>query len=440
MRVLLFQSKSISKIEELTFPIGLCYVATALIDQGHEVNIYDTNVRNDSAVNLSKIVRNFEPDIIGVGFRNLDNPSFVFYHHYFKPFLELVDILKQAAPDSRIIAGGSGFSLYAQQLMERVPALDFGVFNEGEEAMPELLDNLNQPESVKGVFYRNNGIIQFTGFRKPIDFANFPAPRHDLLDLKPYLQHPYSIGIQVKRGCPFKCIYCNYPYLQGTELRTRSTHAVLDELDELVKNHGLRSFTFVDSVFNFPPTHTREILEGMLNRGLNLQWQGFDNIKFVDAEYLKLAREAGCNHFTFSPDGATTRTLKALNKETTEQDIERVYSAAKHLDRIKVSFCFFVNGPGESIGNILRLIFFILRCTLVLRMKVTTPSLHTIRVYPHTQLHTLTLDKGLVKKEDDLFMPVFYNPPPLRYFLAILTPAMKLGYKTVRAITKLLSA
>jgi radical SAM superfamily enzyme YgiQ (UPF0313 family) len=213
---------------------------------------------------------------------------------------------------------------------------------------------------------------------------------------------------------------------------------VLEELDELVKNYGIQSFTFVDSVFNVPQSHTREILEGMLQHRFNLQWQGSDNIKFVDAEYIKLAREAGCSHFVFSPDGVTEGTLKALNKEITEQDIERVYSAAKYLDNIKVSFCFFINGPGESIGSILRLIFFIMRCMLVLRRKVTTPRLHTIRVYPHTQIHSLALKKGLVKHDDDLLMPVFYNPPPLRYVLTILAPAMKLGYKLVRSLTRLL--
>lgn len=432
MRVLLVQSKSISRDEDLVLPIGLCYVATELINHGHEASIVDTNVDNGSAASLSKVIRNLEPDIIGVGLRNIDDPSFLSYHHFLEPFLELVTTLQQASPASRIIAGGSGFSLYAQKLMERVPALDYGIYNEGEEAMAELLDNLDQPQSVKGIFYRHNGSIQFTGLRKPIDFANSAAPRRDLLDLTPYLQYPHTIGIQAKRGCPFKCIYCSYPYLEGTKLRTRPAHAVLDEMDELVRNYGIRNFMFVDSVFNFPQSHTREILEGMLARGFNLQWQSFDNIKFIDEEYMKLAIEAGCGHFTFSPDGITGQTLDALKKEISEKDIERIYSAAKHIDHIKVSFCFFINGPGESIGNILRLTFFILRCLLVLRKNVTLPHIHTIRVYPHTQLHTLALEKGLVQQDDDLLMPVFYNPPPLRYVLAILVPAVKLLTKVVR--------
>ena len=424
MRVLLVQSYLVPR-EQLVFPLGLCYVATALMNHNHEVSIYDTNVSADPMAELRKLVRNLEPEIIGVALRNIDNSSYWRYRSYVEPFLDLVSMLKEAVPTSKILVGGPGFSIYPHQILERAKAIDYGIFGESEGSMPELLDHLDHPESVKGIFYRHDNTIHFTGTREPIDFANLPAPRRDMVDFTPYLDHPFSIGVQTKRGCMFKCSYCTYPYLEGARLCLRPAHAIADELENLTKEYGLQSFWFVDSIYNVPQSHASEICEQMLARGLSLRWQSYHNEKFIDGEYLELARDAGCACFTFSPDGISSSTLTALNKNLTEQDIERVYSLAKQLHNVKVEFSFFVNGPGESLGNLFRLFIFFWRLKLNLRKKLYFFGFGCIRIYPHTPIHALALEKGLVKEGDNLFEPVFYNPPPLRYVLAMLGPLIR---------------
>jgi anaerobic magnesium-protoporphyrin IX monomethyl ester cyclase len=421
VRVLLVQSYLGPK-DELVFPLGLCYVATALVNHGHQVSIHDTNVSPDPFSELRKLVANLEPEVIGVGLRNIDNSSYRDYRSYVKSFLTLVSLLKEAMPTSKIIAGGPGFSIYARQLMERAREIDYGIFLEGEESLPELLENLGQPESIRGIFYRHKDALHFTGARGPLDFASLPAPRRDMVDFTPYLRHPFSIGVQTKRGCAFKCAYCTYPYLEGAELRLRPAPSVVDELEELVKEYGLRTFWFTDSVFNVPQSYASEICREMLARGLTLYWRSYQNEKFVDGEYMKLARDAGCDTFWFSPDGISKSTLTALNKNLTKQDIQKVYSLAKQIDNVKVGFSFFVNGPGESLGNLFHLFSFTVRSKLLLRRKLGYLFFSRIRIYPHTPIHALALQKGVVKERENLLEPVFYNPPPLRHVLTLLHP------------------
>jgi radical SAM superfamily enzyme YgiQ (UPF0313 family) len=396
-------------------------VATALSKYGHEVSIYDTNVSTDYDAELRKLVRKVEPEIIGVGIRNLDNSSYRLYHSYVRSFLDLVSMLRGDAPASKIVAGGSGFSICALQLMERASGIDFGFFLEGEESMPELLNNLDEPQSVKGIFYRRNGSVHFTGNRELIDFTNFPIPRRDMINVTPYLENPYSMGVQTKRGCIFKCAYCTYPFLEsGAQLRLRQVQSVLNELDILVNEYGIKTLSFVDSVFNVPLSHANEICEGILARGLDLQWKSSYNEKFIDKEHLKLAKDAGCSSFWFSPDGFSKSALVALNKDINEQDIHKVYSLAKRSDDVKVAFFFFVNSPGDSLGNLFRLFFFIIKSKLFLRKKVTFNLVSVIRIYPHTPLYALALKKGWVKAENDITEPVYYNPAPLCYVLKII--------------------
>ena len=435
MRVLLIQAKSKQEEDAPVLPLGICYLATALAAHNHEINAYDTNTTNDPIAGLKHLIRNSEPEIIGVSFRNIDNAWYTLNNNYFQQFSELISIIKETAPESKILAGGPAFSIFAQRLMELVPGIDYGIFSEGEDAMPDLINNLDRPQSVKGIFHRHNGSVLFTGAREPIDFASFPAPRRDFLDLAPYLKHNTSIGIQTKRGCPFKCTYCTYPYIEGAKIRIRPPEAVVDEIEEMVREYNIRSFFFVDSIFNAPLSHASKILEGMLARGLNLRWRSYEELKYIDEEYMKLAKATGHVDFEFAPDGISRSTLNGLNKETTREDIERVYSICKKIDHINVIFYFFINGPGERFANIFRFIFFLIRCKLFLRKKVTIAYPRLIRIYPNTQLYNLALEKGLLKPGDDIIQAVFYNPPPFKYIVNILRPIVRIVRFLFRILT-----
>ncbi len=131
MRILLIQSYS-PHIEEVVFPLGLCYIATALINHGHEVTVYDPNVHIDPLGELKDIAQTSQPEIIGIGLRNIDNSSYWNFFSYLDTFFETVSLVRKEIPRGKILAGGPGFSIYARRIMERVEAIDYGIFAEGE--------------------------------------------------------------------------------------------------------------------------------------------------------------------------------------------------------------------------------------------------------------------------------------------------------------------
>jgi anaerobic magnesium-protoporphyrin IX monomethyl ester cyclase len=430
LKILLIQSPSVTDIGAV-YPLGLLYVATGLTNRNHEIQVFDTNIGREPQVRLRELIHKFKPDIFGVSFRNIGNVDYFKYHSYLAPFSELVAAVKEISPTYRIVAGGSAFSLYAQTLMERIPNLDYGIFNEGEESLPELLASLDHPEGVKGVFYRNKESVRFTGYRQPIDFASFPMPKRDLIDMEPYLKNELTIGIQTKRGCLFECSYCTYPYFQGNKLRIRPSVSVIDELEILSKQYGVKSVYFVDTVFNVPKVEAREIIEAILSRGLDLKWRGFNHLKYIDEEYMRTARDSGCDFFEFSPDGINQSTLTALNKNITRADIERVYSIARKTDNTKTSFLFAINGPGENLTSLFNLAWFGLRPMLLRHKNISGSDVFRIRIFPHTQLQNIALSKGLLRADNDLLGPVFYNPPPLKYILAVILPSLNIIYSTL---------
>ena len=65
-----------------------------------------------------------------------------------------------------------------------------------------------------------------------------------------YLHNGNIASIQTKRGCTYKCVYCTYPLLEGSQLRRRNPRSVVDDIVLLRDKFKTKYIFFVDSVFN----------------------------------------------------------------------------------------------------------------------------------------------------------------------------------------------
>jgi len=164
LRVLLIQSYLGSKDRAPpAFPLGLAYLSQALKE--HECTVLDPNIEEHPFSAIEKTIRKTKPSIIGISLRNIDSASFSFLP-YFEAMLKFI---KKLCPDVKIVVGGTGFSLFSEEIMEKFPEIDYGVFLEGEYSFPALLKNLKHPQQVKGIYFRMGEKICFTGRSQPVD-------------------------------------------------------------------------------------------------------------------------------------------------------------------------------------------------------------------------------------------------------------------------------
>jgi hypothetical protein len=398
LRVLLVQSYH-GKVLPPIHPLGLSYIAASL--KGHVTKILNLNLYNDPFQTLEETLQEFKPDVIGLSIRNIGGQDLLATKimtdlgMYCNDFLDrALNIIHNSCKDSKVVIGGPAFSLYPLDFMRSNPRADFGIYLEGEESFNELLENLDTPSNVKGVYYRKNGEVFFTGHRDFPDVSKLDLPQRNLAEINQYREIPFSIGVLSKRGCILKCAYCTYKFFNGQTIRLREPHAVVDEIESLVNKYGIKSFAFADSVFNVPISHAKNICHLMVERGLDVEWSAFFNEKFLDEESLSLFLDAGCKFFEFSPDGYSDKNLKALQKNITNKDIKKTYKLAKKYPEMNVSYNFFVDTPETDSWQFFKLLWFKLRAKIVLGKRLKFFSLGYIHIDPHTEIYDMAVKMG----------------------------------------------
>ena len=424
MRILLVQSY-LGRKEKPIYPLGLAYLAAML--KGHELKAADPNVLDNPLEDLKKIAGDFKPELIGVSLRNADTTQIRDPFIYLSGFEETLTVLKEALPDTPLLTGGSGFSIYAKELMAMYPQIDAGVFLEAEDSIVELADNWPSTDGIKGLYLRKNGEIKFTGLREFREMKELPFPDWDTVPVEPYKTLLDAVGVQTKRGCGLKCAYCNYPFLNGACYRFRDPESVGEEIEKLVKDYGVERFIFVDSVFNLPRSHCEAVLQEIIRRRIKVKWTGWYNERGLDEPLVELALQAGCGFFSFSPDGFSDETLKALGKNLRKEDILRVYKMMKKYPDALVGYNFFINPPGQTFGDLMKLLSFGMKVRREMKGRLIGFMLGSIRVEPDTPIYERALKEGVISKDTKMAVRtsaelrrLFYKPPNSQALSAML--------------------
>lgn len=178
------------------------------------------------------------------------------------------------------------------------------------------------------------------------------------LDPRYYVRYGID-SIQTKRGCPLRCEYCTYPLIEGRVGRAREPSAVVDEMFEALEERPeTRHFFIVDSVFNLPKSHAKEVCRELIDRGWTLPWTCYANPLGFDDEFAQLARTAGCAGMEIGSDSGCDEVLERLRKGFTVDQIRRLHDICKSAE-IADCHTFILGTQGETLDDVQRTLDFI---------------------------------------------------------------------------------
>lgn len=392
-------------------PLGALCVAAAARAAGHEVELLDLGMAWAPEWALRQALRANEYQAVAFGIRNLDNCWAFAPRLFYDDIRRLRDIVRRFFKGP-LILGGSGFSVAPHGWMRRLGA-DCGVVGEGERAFPEVLARLESgrsPEGIDGVITPNScarsAVCPPAESIPQLDKLVLPA--HELCRYGKYLGRGGSVSVQTKRGCPFGCVYCIYPKLEGRRYRLRPPGMVVDEVEAVVRQSQSRHFFFVDSVFNDPREHALAICAELSRRRLPMQWLAFCNPVGFDAELARAMAQAGCAGVEFGLDVATPKMLAALGKPFGQKETRTALQATRDAGLPFVVYLLF-GGPGETWADIEETQAFLNGCAPANAVFAS----FGIRIYEGTPLAEMAMQEGRLSPDHDLFEPAYYLSPGL---------------------------
>jgi len=401
MRLLLI-SPNTEFLPDPVFPIGLAYIAAALELNQIEHRIVDLCFVENYEKEIIDNITIFQPDLVGLSLRNLDNVSFPEYTSYLPFYREIVDMIRKHTK-ARVILGGSAFSIMPEEILAYLDG-DFGIAGEGERALIELVRQIEAADHT-GVPLKRGVVRDFqVGMIKNLD--ELPCPDRSGLDGDAYLRFGGMGNVQTKRGCPFQCIYCTYPIIEGKKVRLRSPKKICDEIEGLVQQ-GIKYLFMVDNEFNFPVEHAKFVCHEIIRRKLKIQWSGYANPEFMTTGLAEVMKESGCTGIEFGSDAANPVMLRNMGKTFTVGDLHR---ASEICRQVGISFChsLLIGGPGETMATV-RETF-----DAVLEMGPTAViGMVGIRIFPNTRLAKMAASEGRVSPDTDFLKPVFYLAPAI---------------------------
>jgi radical SAM superfamily enzyme YgiQ (UPF0313 family) len=408
MRVLLVSANT-EKINMPTFPLGLACVAQATLGAGHDLKWLDLMAGGDTEPVIKQGIEAFQPDVIGISVRNVDdqnmaNPRFLLDRAR--------EVVSQCRSFSRapIVLGGAGYSMFPQSALQYLGA-DMGIQGEGESVFPALLECLEKGRSLlglSGLYLRGSSLHGKRGFEKELDRFPLPVPR--LFSTSVYEGEDFWIPVQTRRGCPMRCSYCSTETIEGPVVRKRSPEMIVKWLAGYV-DAGFRHFQFVDNTFNLPPSYAMSLCSHLADAPFRTSWRCILYPGKIQERLVRAMAEAGCKEVSLGFESGCDTVLKEMNKRFKNQDV-RLAARMLSEHRIRVMGFLMLGGPGETRDTAEESLQFAEELDLS-ALKITLG----IRIYPNTKLAKIASEEGLITPEDDLLFPRFYMVKALEAWL-----------------------
>ena len=352
-------------------PMDLVYVA-AVLEKKHNVCIIDAPTEGWRKLQdidgkrirqgltneeISRRIKEWKPEtaIITVPFSGWSRAAF-----------ETAAIVKQVDKAIVTVLMGLHPSVKPAECLAQ-PNIDFVVIGEPEITVLELVNTLASGDlaklkDVRGIAFKDNDKTIQTPPRPVIEnLDELPYPARHLLPMKEFfeaankrpisgnLKKP-SIRMLTSRGCNHACIFCSNYIVMGRKWRGRSAENVVGEIEQIIRDYGVRQIDFLDDNISFDRERMESICDLLIQKRLKVEWCTPNGVRAdcLDEELLKKMKKAGCKRILVAPESGVQRIVdEVINKQQDLEKVEKAVSAAREVG-IEVG-CFFILGmPGET--------------------------------------------------------------------------------------------
>jgi len=381
-------------------PFWVAVIAAYLRQEGFRVAIIDANAENSAPDETAQRAAALQPLLSCV----------VVYGSHPSASTQNMTI---AGAICRALSGQSAgrvalSGLHPSALPERTmreEAIDFVVEGEGPDSLRALLGELAAPvpdlSRVPGLWYREGELLRSTP-RAPLisDLDRYlPIAAWDLLPMHVYRAHnwhcfddighrsPYG-AVYTSLGCPYNCIFCciNAPFGKPG-IRYRSPERVVEEIALLANDYGVKNLKIVDELFVLKEQHYMAIVDGIIERGLDLNIWAYARVDTIKTANLARMKQAGINWLALGIESANPDVRDGADKRMQARDIKEVVRSIQDQG-IRIIGNFIFGLPDDTRET--------MEETLQLAMELNCEfiNFYCAMAYPGSKLYDLAVEQG----------------------------------------------
>lgn len=272
------------------------------------------------------------------------------YLHDLSELLPIIKKLKRA--HNRIVLGGA-LSTILHQTWEGMNEIDVVAVGYGEIVLPSIIKwiknnysnfpsdgNLTTIQKKKSIF-----LIGKLPKTRILDFLETPnwslfQNKHKPLD---------TIYYESVRGCPYRCAFCNYPYLFNDKtFRYKSAAKIVEDWEYYEKKLGIKRIICLDSLFTIPRERLLEVCNLIKKKNLNIKWTCYARADDLAKEEIVIEmKSAGVEQVQIGIESGHPQILKNMRKScSVDTNHQALKNCRKH--NLTSAISIIIGYPGET--------------------------------------------------------------------------------------------
>ena len=402
-------------------PISLSILYPCLKSKGFQVELFDTTFYKTEEESFEQRrvellqIKEFNLAERGITFIETDiHEDLIKKVETYKPNLIAITMVEDTFPlaksllnsierfDIPVIGGGVFVSLVPEEVIN-LPSVDMICIGEGEEPLVELCDKMYHGEdysNTQNLWVKRGGGIIKNPIRKLVDINQLPYLDYDIFEKKrlyrPMFGKTYTmIHVEMDRGCPFDCTYCEAPQLRrlfqenkcGNYYRRKTVDRIVEELRHLVKKYSPDYINFnAESFLARPVGELKGLAECYKEIGLPFWCQS--RPETVTEEKIKILKEMNCQNLQFGIEHGNEKfRTRVLNRHYTNKQMIDAFKIVEKYE-IKYTVNNIIGFPDET----RELIFDTIEVNR--QINPTTINCFLFTPYKGTYLHKYCVEKG----------------------------------------------
>ncbi len=336
-------------------PLGALWIAAVLEKEGHTVKFLDGDCWKFDIV---QEIKSFQPALIGFAVITIKVNSAA----------EMIGQVKKVYPDLPVVVGGNHITNVKELAFKQISGVDFLMIGEAYFTFAELASAIEKGEiffnAVKGLIWKQDKMVVTNTPRPDLqDLDQLPFPARHLLpqpftdyyasDTR-YLRKP-STSMITSLGCYYRCTFCDHT----RNVRFFSPKRVVDEIEHLQKEYGIKEIHFWDEIFIMTPKRARELCQEMIDRKIDVTWSGYGRLDIIarNPDLIPLIKKSGCWFMSFGIESGNQKIRDLIHKDLTEEQI-RTATTAMAASGIYTRGLFMFGHPTETADSIQETISF----------------------------------------------------------------------------------